>query len=571
MLKGKYMKKIFFTLTVFFLLLSSPCLAGEWEPTGNVNQDREGAPSGTLDNGDVLIAGGWNSGPLSSCEIYNIATGIWEETDSMTFARYQFPLVKFRLDGVNKFLAGGGASSLIAEIFDPQSLTWEQTDSMNCFRSEAPAIAFPDPNNDENDLVLFVGGDAQNGYRSCEIYNPATGLFSMTGFLVEGKCGAKLIYNKDLNVIMAIGGWGASGMTSLYDCEIYDIATEIWTQIAPTNYPHEYHTANYDEEDEIILVVGSSYSPHNSCELYDFETGIWTVVDTMEIGRWNHCSETLLKKENLVMGGQGETGSGSCYSCEIYDYANNQWQTAPSTYYPYSNFSSEILFDERVLAIKSWCEIYTWNYMPIVSPPQTLSGLNEAIVGEILTLSVTATDPDGDSVSVRIDWGDGEISEWTELQPSSSSFELSHEWDEPGVYEVRGQAADQWYFLNEECHNSLSEWGDTLIVTISGQSTDPSMEQTTFLTCYPNPFRESTTLSFHMPAEFSESTYIVLYNVKGQEVKTFISFPNRGLGTRDVVWDGRDYNNQPVGSGIYFFTLKSGEKVIASNKMLLLR
>ena len=74
-----------------------------------------------------------------------------------------------------------------------------------------------------------------------------------------------------------------------------------------------------------------------------------------------------------------------------------------------------------------------------------------------------------------------------------------------------------------------------------------------------------------MPAEFSGHTYIVLYNVKGQEVKTFISFPNRGLGTREIVWDGRDYNNQPVGSGIYFFTLKSGGKVIASKKMLLFR
>ncbi|MCD6181142.1 MAG: choice-of-anchor D domain-containing protein, partial [Candidatus Cloacimonetes bacterium] len=163
-----------------------------------------------------------------------------------------------------------------------------------------------------------------------------------------------------------------------------------------------------------------------------------------------------------VMGGLPGWAS---MSCETYNYQTNQWETVASTYYPYSNFSSEVLNDERVLAIRSWCELYTWNYTPIVSQPQNHE---QGTIGDILIFSVTASDPDSDSIAVRINWGDNEITEWSELKPSGTTFEFSHAWFEPGQYEIRSQTADQWHFLNEECHNSISEWSEPLIVTISG-------------------------------------------------------------------------------------------------------
>jgi len=368
-------------------------------------------------------------------------------------------------------------------------------------------------------------------------------------------------------------------MTSFYDCEIYDIATGIWTQITPTNYPHEYHTADYNQEEGTILVVGSSYAPHNSCEIYDFATGIWTPIDTLEIGRWNHCSEKLLNNKILVIGG---TESGSEPRCEIYNPDSNQWQTAASTYYSYGNFSSEVLFDERILAIRRWCEIYTWNYTPQVSQPQTLNGLNEALVGDILTFSVIASDPDNDSIAVRIDWDDGEFSEWTELQPSGTTFELSHSWTEPGVYEVRAQVADQWYFLNELCHNSISEWSEPYVITIiPGQSSDPAIELMPKMSAYPNPFDKSTTVCFYGAVNSHENARIEIYNIKGKKIRTLENLEciNRvnaktipiKSGFYSISWNGRDDKNRPVTSGIYFYKLMIGENEIASNKMLLLK
>ncbi|MCK4694740.1 MAG: T9SS type A sorting domain-containing protein, partial [Candidatus Cloacimonetes bacterium] len=89
---------------------------------------------------------------------------------------------------------------------------------------------------------------------------------------------------------------------------------------------------------------------------------------------------------------------------------------------------------------------------------------------------------------------------------------------------------------------------------------------------YPNPFNPTTEIRFQI-SDFSEigSAEISIYNLKGQKVKTFDAFPNRGLGTRSVMWNGTDENNKPVASGIYLYQLISDNKPVANNKMLLLK
>ncbi len=98
-----------------------------------------------------------------------------------------------------------------------------------------------------------------------------------------------------------------------------------------------------------------------------------------------------------------------------------------------------------------------------------------------------------------------------------------------------------------------------------------------YLHNYPNPFNPETTITFfttehteRSPA-FDGSTELIIYNIKGQKIKTFLSFPNWGLGTRSVIWDGTDENNQPVSSGIYFYRLINDENKLNAKKMLLLK
>jgi hypothetical protein len=58
------------------------------------------------------------------------------------------------------------------------------------------------------------------------------------------------------------------------------------------------------------------------------------------------------------------------------------------------------------------------------------------------TVSAVAIDLDGDSVSLKFDWGDGVISEWTEFAPSGAPVSARHAWSEEGIYLVRARARD---------------------------------------------------------------------------------------------------------------------------------
>jgi hypothetical protein len=86
---------------------------------------------------------------------------------------------------------------------------------------------------------------------------------------------------------------------------------------------------------------------------------------------------------------------------------------------------------------------------------------------------------------------------------------------------------------------------------------------------YPNPFNPSTTITFSLPGEGPRRTTLKIFNVLGQTVRTLLD-ASLVSGEHAIVWDGRDDDGQPVGSGIYLYTLKVG-RLGHSRKMILLR
>jgi len=84
---------------------------------------------------------------------------------------------------------------------------------------------------------------------------------------------------------------------------------------------------------------------------------------------------------------------------------------------------------------------------------------------------------------------------------------------------------------------------------------------------YPNPFNPETTIKF--TTENTEYTEIIIYNIKGQKVKQFVS-DQLSAGQHSVIWNGRDDKQQLVSTGIYLYKLKVGgfEKI---KKMILLK
>jgi hypothetical protein len=70
-----------------------------------------------------------------------------------------------------------------------------------------------------------------------------------------------------------------------------------------------------------------------------------------------------------------------------------------------------------------------------------------------------ATDPDGDKLRYRVDWGDGDTSDWTEPERSGRGVVVHHSWHSAGTFFVRDQATDE--------DGVLSDWSEATAISLA--------------------------------------------------------------------------------------------------------
>jgi hypothetical protein len=83
---------------------------------------------------------------------------------------------------------------------------------------------------------------------------------------------------------------------------------------------------------------------------------------------------------------------------------------------------------------------------------------------------------------------------------------------------------------------------------------------------YPNPFQTGTNIRYSLDRE--GIVVLRIYDIAGRHVRTLI---NRGMapGTYTEEWDGRDGAGHKVASGIYFYQLKMGTRIVTRKAVLL--
>ncbi len=112
------------------------------------------------------------------------------------------------------------------------------------------------------------------------------------------------------------------------------------------------------------------------------------------------------------------------------------------------------------------------------------------------------------------------------------------------------------------------------------------------LSNYPNPINlnkhSATMISFNYPEKASQDPEIIIFNVKGQKVRTLntgMSFKDLAISaglSKDVLsqittrnysatWDLKDERKNTVPSGVYFYCAKVNGRVIQTKKMLVLK
>jgi Bacterial Ig-like domain (group 3)/IPT/TIG domain/Galactose oxidase, central domain/Kelch motif len=209
---------------------------GIFTTTGSMNTARSYDTATLLPNGDVLIVGGaleeaysWSF--LNSAEIYDPSVGTFLPTGSMTVARWTHTATLVNNGEV--LVAGGygaGSNTLnSAELYDPSSGAFTLTGSLVEGRSSPTATLLI------NGQVLFVGGTNQGvNVSDAELYDSTQGSFSVTGAPLTARYlqSATLLFD---GTILIAGGTPSSG-GPFSSAELYHPGPAI-VSMSPTSGP----------------------------------------------------------------------------------------------------------------------------------------------------------------------------------------------------------------------------------------------------------------------------------------------------------------------------------------------
>jgi N-acetylneuraminic acid mutarotase len=226
---------------------------GKWTATGRMLSPRVGHSATLLADGRVFVCGGipaiyprtpyWT--PVTdSAEIYNPSSGAWSPAGVMSTPRYGHAAVL--LNNGQVLVAGGyersGRSWQTAELYDPASKTWSAAGALNARRYTARAVQLQDGR------VLLIGTDT-----SVELYDPTTNVWTFTGSLPWTPSSAPLLLANG-NVLVT------GGDASTTESVLYDPASGLWTLTGSFNVPRTGYAASVLSTGRVLVSGGAYWS-----------------------------------------------------------------------------------------------------------------------------------------------------------------------------------------------------------------------------------------------------------------------------------------------------------------------
>ncbi len=198
---------------------------------------------------------------------------------------------------------------------------------------------------------------------------------------------------------------------------------------------------------------------------------------------------------------------------------------------------------EKLIAIGQVDIIVTpVNDAPVITSFSPEESDFELIESSQIVFEVTAKDIDSE---INYSW----FLNSTDQEIAKNTIALN--FSENGEYEIK-------------CIVSDGEFNEEQIWNITVNNTNMP-EFTQLIGNYPNPFNPETTINFNVKK--GETAQIEIYNILGQIVKTYPIFNS---GNHKIIWNGKDNNNNKVGTGVFFYRLKSNS-VTQVRKMMLLK
>jgi hypothetical protein len=319
---------------------SSAAETGTVSAIRDMNKSRAAHTATFLNNGKVLIAGGFNGDEngTASTEIFDPATGTFSPGADMSAARASHSATVLP-DG-KVLIAGGFNGNYLdrAEIFDPQTGQFTAAGKMTMPRSEHVAVLL------RNGKVLLAGGVGTNWtfLADAEIYDPLTNSFSRTGNMTAARESHTATLLEDGQVLITGGHRGRRAAIEIYrSAEIYDPRKGSFTAAAGLTVKRHKHDAVLLADGRVLIVGGSderdSRGAYTNVEIYDPKTKLFSKIGEMRLSRYKLQGTTIRLKNGKVL------IAGGANQAEIFDPAKNTFEIAPGKFETARLFSTATL------------------------------------------------------------------------------------------------------------------------------------------------------------------------------------------------------------------------------------
>jgi len=368
----------------------------QWQPVPDLATARYNHTATLLNDGRVLILGGYGPGDLrlDSAEIFDPATDTWHTVTATSAAPRVFHTATLLADGRVLIIGGGlafGGTVDSAEIFDPVTESFTPAASPGPMQGHA-AVLLADGS------VLVING------QSSQRYLPASNTWVGAGWLTQSRSIPKAGRLGSGQVIV-LGGPMSNG-------DLYTPATDTWSSTAPP-------PVDFDGRDSSISVTrlsggGVLFAGGGSSVVYN---NGWSAAFGMQANRYLHAT-TLTPSGAVATGGQA-------FDPEMYGLASVErftgaaWESLPPMNQGRYRHTATGLVDGRILvtggrdrlfAVLSSAEVYgpaaptaTPTATPTHTPTPTLTPTATATATS--TPTATPTPPPSDRIWGRV-WHD---------------------------------------------------------------------------------------------------------------------------------------------------------------------
>lgn len=232
-----------------------------------------------------------------------VTTGSFAATQNSATAERGMGSISVKLLNGKVLSIGNRFVTAVADLFDPSTNRFTQTGSMAHARAYPKAVVMNDGR------VLVMGGmhfTTQWNYRaSAEIYDPATGTFTLTGSMNDARSNPAAVLLADGRV-MVLGGYNST-YYDLSSTEIYDPATGVWSTGPSMKRARGDGPFATRLSDGRVLVAGgynSTYGVQKSAEVYNPSTNTFTLLaDQMNLARVQASIVAMPNGDALIVGG----------------------------------------------------------------------------------------------------------------------------------------------------------------------------------------------------------------------------------------------------------------------------